>query len=90
MSSSVTRFLGDSPTRVAIKLFVMSLVVGIVMRAVGWSARDIWFGILDAIEGIWNLGFEALYNALDYLLLGAAIVVPLFIVIRVLNFRNPK
>ena len=88
MANAITRFLGDSPVRIFIKLAVLSLVVGIVMRALGWRPRDIYYGIVEFVQGLWNLGFEAIYGALDYLLLGAAIVIPAFVIIRILNYRS--
>jgi hypothetical protein len=35
--SAITRFLGDSPLRVALKLVVVSFLVGLVMSAFGWT-----------------------------------------------------
>lgn len=90
MSNAVTRFLGDSPLRVLVKLVVLSLVVGVVMSTVGWSPRDIYDGIIRFFTRIWNLGFDIFANSLEYLLLGAAIVVPAFFIIRLLNFRSPR
>ncbi len=90
MSNAVTRFLGDSPLRIIIKLTVLSLVAGVVMSTIGWSPRDIYQGIVRFFERLWNLGFDALANSLEYLLLGAAIVVPAFIILRILSFRSPR
>ncbi len=90
MSNAVTRFLGDSPIRVFIKLAVISLIVGVVMSTIGWAPRDIYNGILNFFTRLWNLGFDAITNSLEYLLLGAAIVVPVFLVLRVLNIRSPR
>ena len=90
MTNAINRFLGDSPLRIAIKLAVLSLVVGVVMSAVGWSPRSIYEGIVRFFQHLWNMGFEAIYNSMEYLLLGAAIVIPAFIVIRLLSFRSPR
>jgi len=88
MANAATRFLGDSPVRIVIKLAVLSLVVGIVMRALGWHPRDIYSGVVNFVQGLWELGFDAIYGALDYLLLGAAIVIPAFVIIRIINYRS--
>lgn len=90
MSNTVTRFLGDSPLRVIIKLVVISLIVGVVMSTIGWAPRDIYNGILNFFSRLWNLGFDAITNSLEYFLLGAAIVVPAFLLLRILNFRSPR
>ena len=90
MNHFLLRFLGDSPTRVAVKLIVLSVIVGVVMSAVGWTPRTIYDGIIRFFRNLWELGFEAIYNSLEYLLLGAAVVVPVFLLIRILSFRSPR
>ncbi len=83
-----TRLLGDSPLRVAIKLIVVSVLVGMVMNFFGWNPRDILWAIEDAVRDVWNMGFRAFDNFVGYFLLGAAIVVPAFIVIRLMSYRR--
>ena len=90
MSNMVNRFLGDTPARVAIKLVVLSVVVGIVMSAVGWTPRTIYDGIARFFQRLWDLGFDAIYSSFEYLFLGAAVVIPAFILIRLLSFRSPR
>ncbi len=86
--SAITRILGDSPLRVALKLLVLSLLVGLVMSAFGWTPWDILDRIRDLFLSIWNMGFEAIARFGDYILLGAAVVVPAFIVLRILSYRR--
>lgn len=86
--SGITRFLGDSPLRVAIKLIVVSFLVGIVMATFGWSPWDVIYRIESLFIGLWNLGFDAFYSFWGYFLLGAAVVIPAFIVLRVVSYRK--
>lgn len=86
--SAITRFLGDSPFRVLLKLIVISLLVGVVMSTFGWSPWDVFYGIQDFFVRLWNMGFGAVDRILGYVLLGAAIVVPAFIILRLLNARR--
>ncbi|MEP1206511.1 MAG: DUF6460 domain-containing protein [Rhizobiaceae bacterium] len=90
MNNFLVRFLGDTPMRVVIKLVVLSVVVGIIMSAVGWTPRTIYDGIVRFFQSLWDLGFDAIYSSLEYLLLGAAIVIPAFLLIRLLSFRSPR
>ncbi len=90
MSNAVSRFLGDTPLRVAIKLVVFSVIAGVVMSALGWSPRTIYHGIIRFFTRLWDLGFEAIYGSFEYLFLGAAVVVPAFLLIRLLNLRSPR
>lgn len=86
--STLTRFLGDSPLRVFIKLLVISFLVGLVMNAFGWTPMDVFYGVRKFIFDLWNLGFNAIYRFLGYILLGAAIVVPIFILSRIASYRK--
>ena len=86
--SALTRFLGDTPLRAAVKLIVVSFLVGLVMNAFGWSPLDIVDAVRDFVTGIWNMGFRAIERFFGYFLLGAAVVVPAFIVLRLLNYRR--
>lgn len=86
--AAITRFLGDTPLRVMLKLVVVSFLVGIVMSAFGWSPWDVLQGVRDFFVGIWNMGFDALYRFWSYFLLGAAVVVPAFFVLRLLSYRR--
>ena len=86
--SAMTRFLGDSPLRVFLKLVVISFLVGIVMSAFGWSPFNVLEGIRDFFLDIWNMGFSALERFFGYFLLGAAIVIPAFILLRLFSYRR--
>lgn len=86
--STLTRFLGDTPFRVALKLIVVSFLVGVVMSAFGWAPLDILRGIREFVLGIWDMGFAAIERFFSYFLLGAAIVVPAFLILRLLSLRR--
>lgn len=86
--SALTRFLGDSPLRLLVKLIVVSFLVGLVMSAFGWSPLDVVSGIRDFFLDLWHMGFHALDSFIGYILLGAAIVVPAFLVIRLASYRK--
>ncbi|RWO57561.1 DUF6460 domain-containing protein [Mesorhizobium sp.] len=85
---ALTRFLGDTPLRVLLKLLVLSFLVGLVMNAFGWSPMDVLYGIRNVFVDLWNLGFRAIDRFLGYILLGAAIVIPAFILLRIANYRK--
>lgn len=88
MSDKLTTFLGDSLGRTVIKLLIISFVVGIIMSALNFTPWDVWYGIRDFFISIYNLGFDALGKIGKYFLLGAGIVVPVFLIIRFLNFKK--
>ena len=86
--SALNRFLGDSPIRVIVKLLLASFVVGVVMTAFGWYPIDVWYALRDFVVDLWRMGFSAVDRFLAYILLGAAVVVPIFILLRVLSYRK--
>ncbi len=86
--SALTRFLGDSPLRILVKLIVISFVVGLVMSAFGWSPADVVYAVRNFFLDIWHLGFHAFDRFVGYILLGAAIVIPVFLLVRIANYRR--
>jgi polyferredoxin len=88
MAGNVSGFLGDSPARVIVKLIIVSLIVGVAMSAFGLSPWDIFASIREFVMRLWNMGFSAIGKFADYLLLGACVVVPAFIIIRIMSFRR--
>lgn len=89
MSDRVTRFLGGSPVSVAIRLALLSIVVGLVLSWLDWSPREILAWMTDFFRWIWDQLFGSLDRALDYFILGAVIVIPLFLLSRLLKIgRN--
>jgi hypothetical protein len=88
MSNGLTRFLGDTPGRTALKLLVASFVVGVVMAAFNWYPVDIYYWIRDFVVTLWENGWAALGRFGSYLALGAGVVIPIFIVLRLLNMRK--
>lgn len=88
MSNGVNGFLGDTPVRVIIKLLILSVAVGFLMSIFGLYPQDILFAVRNFVLDLWNTGFKTLGRVGDYLLLGAVIVIPVFIVIRLLSYRR--
>lgn len=88
MSERVNRFLGDTPARTAVKLVVVSLIVGFIMAVFNIQPLDIFDGVRDFFLELWYRGFDALGRIGDYLLLGAMVVIPVFIVLRLFSARR--
>lgn len=86
--SALNRFLGDSPLRVLLKLIVISFLVGIVMSFFGWSPYDLVYAVRDFAYNIYYMGFDAFGRFLDYFLIGAVIVVPVFLLMRLMSYRR--
>jgi len=83
--NGLQRFMGGSPAQVLLRLVVISLIVGVVLSALGLSPYDIVEKAQQLVWRIWNMGFGAIEWIWKYFLLGAVIVIPVWIVIRLLN-----
>ncbi len=84
----LSRFLGDSPFRVIVKLVVLSFVVGMAMSVLGITPYDLFYRVVDFFEGLWAMGFDAVYRFGGYLVVGAMVVVPVFLLLRLLSYRR--
>ena len=88
--NGLTRFLGGSPGRVLLQLVVLSFVVGVVLSAVGVSPYEIVDSFARLVRHIYENGFETIAWAWRYFLLGAVIVVPVWLIMRILRLgRRP-
>lgn len=88
MSERANRFLGDTPARTVVKLVVVSLIVGFVMKFFGIDPMDLFYGIRNFMLELWYRGFDALGQFGDMLIIGATVVIPVFILLRLLNMRK--
>ena len=84
MSERVTLFLGDTPLRTFIKLAVISVVVGIIMATFNFTPVDVWYMVSDFGRWLYDLGFEAFGRVGIYLAYGAMVVVPVFLLMRLM------
>jgi len=79
------RFFGGNPALVLVRLVILSLIVGVVLAALGFSPFDIIDSLQRLIARIYDMGFAAVEKALRYFLLGAVIVFPVWLIMRLLK-----
>src|ERR1700751_4685807 len=77
------RFLGGSPLAVAFRLILLSILVGVVLAAIGFDPWNILHSIRLLFQRLWDLGFDAINWLWRYFLLGAVIVIPVWLLTRV-------
>ena len=88
-SPNLSRFFGGSPGPVILRLIGLSVVVGVVLSALNLHPRQLLNHIVALFEHIYYMGFDAIQWALEYFLLGALIVVPIWLISRLLKMgRN--
>lgn len=88
MANDFNRFLGDTPGRTLMKLIVASLIVGFTMTLFNIMPADLLRSVRDGLMELWRTGFDTLGEIGTWLLLGASVVLPVFILIRLLNFKR--
>ncbi len=88
-NGTVNRFFGGSPLSVLVRLILLSILVGVILSAIGLDPFDIWRSIERLVRSIWNMGWDAVDWAWRYFLLGAVIVVPIWIVVRLAKQGRP-
>lgn len=87
-NEGLRRFLGGSPLGVIIKLALLSILVGFVLTVIGLDPRNILWSIEALVRTVLDLGFEAFDWLWRYLLLGAVIVIPIWLLMRLLQARK--
>jgi hypothetical protein len=78
----VTRFFGGPPLSVLFRLVLLSILVGVILEALGFDPWNILDSLQRLAQHIWDMGFDAVRFLWRYLLLGAVIVVPIWLVLR--------
>ncbi|MEX2034298.1 MAG: DUF6460 domain-containing protein [Xanthobacteraceae bacterium] len=88
MAGNFNRFLGGSPLAVLGKLVLLSVLIGVVLSALGLDPWNIVQSVERLIRHIWNMGFDAVRWLWRYFLLGAVLVIPIWLIMRLM--RAPR
>jgi hypothetical protein len=78
----IHRFLGGPPLAVIGRLVLLSILVGVILAAIGLDPWNIIESVERLIEQVWRMGFDAVRWLWRYFLLGAVIVVPIWFLAR--------
>lgn len=89
-NNSLEKFLGGPPLAVFIKLLFISLVVGALLMWLELRPVDVLRGVQRFFDRIYALGFDAVRVVIEYVVAGAVIVLPIWLVLRVLNLGGGK
>jgi len=89
-NDTMTKVFGGSPLAVLGRLILVSVLVGVILSALGLDPFDIVRSIERLIQSIWNMGFDAFRWLWRYFLLGAVIVIPIWLILRAVNAPRGK
>ena len=84
----LTRFFGGRPLSVIFRLLLLSILVGVILEVLGLDPWNIIESLPTLVRRVWEMGFEAVRWPARYLALGAAIVLPIWLVVRLM--RAPR
>lgn len=85
--SGFERLIGGRPVPVLVKLVLLSLLVGFVMVMFGFDAADLVRGAVDLVRETIRDGAGLFRQMGVYILTGAAVVVPIWLVLRLTRPR---
>lgn len=75
-------FFGDQPVKMIIKLILMSLFVGFVLKILHITPVGIFEWFIESIANIINLSFNSVEKVLSYVITGAVVVIPVWLFMR--------
>ncbi|MEM0908826.1 MAG: DUF6460 domain-containing protein [Pseudomonadota bacterium] len=81
----VSRFLGGSPLAVLLRLAILSFVVGVILTVLDVNPNDIIRWIDERLRFLTSFGFETIEEVGAIIFLGAVVVVPIWLLLRVLK-----
>lgn len=71
---------GTGWAAIALRLAVISLIVGVVLSALGINAQNLFYSLNILARRIYDLGFGSIEWILQYMIVGAMVVVPVWLV----------
>ena len=83
-------FLGGSLPTVAVRLLVVSFVVGLLLAMFGFEPETIYERFVQAVRHIVAFGLTDLRQFGRIVLTGAMIVVPIWFILRLMDMRRAR
>lgn len=81
--NQLARWMGGSPFWVLVRLLVLCVVVGVILSALGLDPMNILFSLERLVRHLFSFSFEAIDKLWRYFVLGAVIVIPLWLITRI-------
>jgi Family of unknown function (DUF6460) len=83
-------FLGGSLATVAVRLLVVSFVVGLLLVMFGFEPESLYERFVQLIRHVVEFGLTDLRHFGRILLTGAMVVVPIWFVLRLMEMRRAR
>jgi len=76
------RFFGGPPLSVIFRLVLLSILIGVILQVLGLDPWNILESLRRLVLRVWDMGFDAVRWLWGYLVLGAVVVVPIWVIVR--------
>ncbi len=84
-SGGLTHFIGGSPMAVLVRLVVVSFLVGLLLEMFGFDPATLFHQAVRTLRHMVEFGFSDVRQIGRILLTGAMVVIPVWIVLRLLD-----
>jgi hypothetical protein len=89
-SNYVNWFFGGPPLSVIFRLILLSILIGVILQVLGLDPWNIFDSLRRLVLHVWDMGFDAVRWLWRYLLLGAVIVVPIWLIVRLMRVAQDR
>lgn len=89
-AAALARFMGGPPAAVALRLLFVSLIVGALLVWLDIRPFDLFAALQRFFNRLWAMGFDAVRETIGYVLAGAALVVPVWLVMRLARWGERR
>lgn len=86
--TGLERLLGDRPGALVLRLVVVSIIVGFLMSVFGLDVQSLVSGVIDLVHETLRDSTGVLRSMWGYLLTGAALVIPVWLLLRLTSGRR--
>lgn len=88
MRTSIERFFGGSPAATLLKLIFVCFVIGAIMAGFGITPSSIPRRVYAVARALADTGFDAVHDIGAYVLTGAIVVVPIWLLMRLFSSKG--
>jgi hypothetical protein len=89
-SNYANRFFGGPPLSVIFRLILLSILIGVILQVLGLDPWNIFDSLRRLVLRVWDMGFDAVRGLWRYLLLGAVVVLPIWLIVRLMRVTQGR
>lgn len=89
-SSGASRFFGGSPLGVLLRLLLLCIIVGLVLDQLDLDVFRLLDYVIDVARDLIANSADVLRKLLRYFLIGAAVVIPIWLILRLLRIGSGR